>query len=152
MKVRPIVWKTALILLGCIILAAVIIFSFTFSLFLKPIQNWGWKPYVIIGIWFVLSIGLVIITFMFSYYEVFKKYVAVHRAGKTLIYYYSDVVYIDEVQYQKHKLIAFYTKQGHPRYLMGDKKDILFNTMQQNCKNRLSSEDFAIKYPKVKLL
>ena len=151
MKARPLIWKTVLVLLAVIFLAAVILFSFTFNLFLKPIQNWGWKPYVVIGVWLFLSIGLVVVTFLFSYYEVYKKYVLVKRMGKTLIYYYSDVVYIDERQYQKHKTIAFFTRQGHTRYLMGDKKDILFNSMLQNCKNLMDEETFRFKYPKVKL-
>ena len=134
-----------------IILGAAIIFGITFNFFIKPIKDWDWVPYTIIGIWGALSIGLIILTFAFSYYEVYKKYVTVKRAGKSLIYYYSDVVYIDEAQYKKNKTIAFFTNQGHSRYLMGDKKDILFQTMLQNCKNRLSDEEFRRKYPKVKL-
>ena len=151
MKVRPIAWKTALILLAVILISAGTIFSFTFTFFLKPIKDWGWQPYTILGIWALLSIALVVLTFTFNYYEVFKKYVAVKRGNKTLIYYYSDVVYIDEHQYTKGKMIAFYTRQGHTRYLIGDKKDILYTTMIQNCKNRLSPEEFRAKFPQVKL-
>ena len=134
-----------------IILGAAIIFGITFNFFIKPIKDWDWVPYTIIGIWGALSIGLIILTFAFSYYEVYKKYVTVKRAGKSLIYYYSDVVYIDEKQYEKKKTIAFFTKQGHTRYLVGDKKDILYKTMLANCKSLLSEEEFKFKYPKVKL-
>ena len=123
----------------------------TFNFFIRPISEWGWQAYTIIGIWAALSIGLIILTFVFSYYEVYKKYVTVKRAGKSLIYYYSDVVYIDEKQYEKKKTIAFYTNKGHSRYLIGDRKDILYKTMLANCKNLLSEEQFKFKYPKVKL-
>lgn len=151
MKVRPSPWKTLLILVIVMLVGAAIIFSFTFNLFIKPINEWGWPPYVILGIWLLLSVGLGLVTFLFSYYEVFKKYVAVTRGNKKLIYYYSDVVYIDEKQYEKRKMIAFYTRQGHTRYLMGDSKNILYQTMIQNCQNRLDEEDFKRKYPQVKL-
>ena len=151
MKVRPSFWKTLGILAIVIVLLAGIIFGFSFNLFLKPIQNWGWQPYVIIGVWAILSIGLGIAAFLFTYYEVFKKYVQVTRGNKKLIYYYSDVVYIDEKQYNRGKMIAFYTKQGHVRYLMGDKKDILYQAMLKNCTNRLTEEEFKSKYPQVKM-
>ena len=151
MKVRPTVGKTILILALIIVLGAGIIFSFSFSLFLKPIQEWGWQPYTIIGVWSALSIGIVVATFLTSYYEVYKKYVVVHKGNKKLIYYYSDVVYIDEKQYEKGKTIAFFTRQGHTRYLMGDKKDILYQAMCANANNRLDEETFKSKYPKVKL-
>ena len=151
MKVRPIFWRTLLLLIIGILFGAAVIFGFSFSLFLKPFSEWGWQPWVIIGVWVVLSIGLIIATFVLSYYEVYKKYVAVKRGTKTLIYYYSDVVYIDESQYGKKKTIAFFTRQGHARYLIGDKNDILFRTMLANCHNLMSEQDFKFKYPKVKL-
>lgn len=151
MKVRPSFRKTIIMLLIIILIGAGIVFSFTFSFFLKPIQNWGWEPYTIIGIWLAFSIALVILSFFFYHYEVYKKYVTVVRLNKKLIYYYSDVVYIDESQYEKSKTIAFFTRQGHSRYLVGDKKDILYNTMLANCTNRIDSEEFRRKYPQVKL-
>ena len=151
MKVRPAVGKTILILIALVILGAGIIFSFTFNLFLKPITEWGWQQWTIIGVWAVTSASLFLATFFTSYYVVYRKYVQVKKGTKTLIYYYSDVVYIDEAQYKKNRTIAFFTNQGHSRYLMGDKKDILFQTMVQNCKNRLTTEEFRQKYPKVKL-
>ena len=151
MKVRPSPWKTLLVVAIVMLVGGAIIFSFTFNIFLKPINEWGWQPYVVLGIWLLLSIGLAIASLLFTYYEVFKKYVTVTRGNKKLIYYFSDVVYIDEKQYEKHKTIAFYTRQGHTRYLMGDKKGILYQAMIQNCQNRLSEEDFKRKYPQVKL-
>ncbi len=151
MKVRPSPWKTIGILALVLVFGAGIIFSFTFGLFLKPISQWDWKPYVIIGIWVLLSIGLTISALLFTYYEVFKKYVTVVRGNKKLIYYYSDVVYIDEKQYKKGRMIAFYTRQGHARYLLGDKGDVLYNAMLTNSSNRISEEEFKSKYPQVKL-
>ena len=67
MKVRPSPWKTLLILVIVMLVGAAIIFSFTFNLFIKPINEWGWPPYVILGIWLLLSVGLCLVTFLFSY-------------------------------------------------------------------------------------
>ena len=104
-----------------------------------------------IGLWAGMSIVLVVVTLTTSYYEVFKKYVVVHRGTKKLIYYYSDVVYIDEKQSEKKKNICFFTRQGHCRYLLFDKKGILYETMLTNCKNRITEEEFKEQYPNVRL-
>ena len=151
MKVRV----SALRLLGLlsivVLLGAAVTFGFTFPFFLKPIQNWGWQPYVIIGIWFAISLFLILAAILGSYYEVEKSYVVVHKGHQKLMYNYSDVVYIDEEQSVRRKMVCFYTRQGHCRYLMFDKKGILYKVMISNCKNRISKEDFKRKYPQVKL-
>ena len=151
MKVRVAVWRTLLILLVVIILGAGAIFGMTFNMFLKPITEWDWRPWLIIGMWTLVSIALVLVSIFGSYYEVNKNYVIVQKGMQKLIYNYSDVVYIDEKQSEKSKMVCFYTKQGHCRYLMFDSKGILYKTMLANCKNRLSDEEFKAKYPKVKL-
>ena len=151
MKVRVPIWKTLLILLGVVIVGASIIFGFTFYLFLKPITEGGWQQYLIIGMWVSFSIFLTLATILSSYYEVNKNYVIVQKGTQRLIYNYSDVVYIDEKQSEKSKMVCFYTKQGHSRYLMFDSKGILYKVMLANCKNRLTEEEFKERYPKVKL-
>ena len=151
MKVRVAVWRTLLILLVVIILGAGAIFGMTFNMFLRPITEWDWRPWLIIGMWTLVSIALVLVSIFGSYYEVNKNYVIVQKGMQKLIYNYSDVVYIDEKQSEKSKMVCFYTKQGHCRYLMFDSKGILYKTMLANCKNRLSDEEFKAKYPKVKL-
>ena len=151
MKVRINVWRIIPILIAIVIFGAAVMFGFTFTFFLKPIQQWDWIPYTLIGIWALLSIGLFVVTIVTSYYEVYRKYVVVHRGGKKLIYYYADVVYIDEEKSVKKKNIHFYTRQGHARYLLFDKKGILYQTMITNCKNRMSKEEFEESHPNVKL-
>lgn len=150
MKVRVSIFRTLWALIIVSVLGAGLIFGLTFNLFLFTFP-YDWRQYLIIGIWAILTIGLFLLTFLFSYYEVFKKYVMVHRGTKKLIYYYSDVVYIDEEKSERKKTITFYTRQGHTRYLMFDKHNVLYKTMLANCKNRLSKDEFERKYPQVKL-
>ena len=151
MKVRVPAWRLLLILLVVILVAGAAIFGLTFSQFLKPIKEWTWQPYTIIGIWLTVSAFLVIAALLGSYYEVEKKYVVVHKGRQNLVYNYSDVVYIDEEQSVKKKMVCFYTKQGHCRYLMFDSKGILYKVMLANCKERLTKEEFKARYPQVKL-
>ena len=51
----------------------------------------------------------------------------------------------------KKKTVTFYTRQGHARYLIFDRKGLLYKVMIANCTNRLTKEEFHQKYPKVKL-
>ena len=151
MKVRVAAWRILLILLVVIILGAGIIFGFTFSMFLKPVTQWTWHPWAIIAVWTVISVFLIIAALVGTYYEVEKSYVIVHKGTKKIVYNYSDVVYIDEEQSRKRKMVCFYTRQGHCRYILFDKKGILFKVMLANCKKRLSEEEFKERYPQVKL-
>lgn len=150
MKVRIPFIRLLPTLLIIIIIGGAAIFGMSFTLFVFTFP-YDWRQYAIIGVWVLLSIGLIVVTILTSYYEVNKKYVSVKRGTKTLIYYFADVVYIDEEKSEKKKMVHFYTRQGHARYLLFDKEAILYKTMIVNCKNRLTKEEFARQYPQVKL-
>lgn len=137
-------------LLFLIILGGAAVFGMSFTLFLFEFP-YDWRQYTLIGVWVALSIALIIGTKLSSYYVVYKKYVEVQKGFKKLIYYYADVVYIDEEKSEKKKNIHFYTRQGHCRYLIFDKKGFLYQTMLTHCKNRLTKEEFESSYPQVKL-
>ena len=151
MKVRIPLWKTILLLIAVSLLAAGAMFGMSFNLFLKPIKDWSAGAWVIIAVWFVLTVLLFVLALTTSYYEVNKKYVVVRRGTKRIIYYYSDVVYIDEQESIKHKTVSFYTNKGHVRYLPFDSKGVLYKVMLSQCKNRLTKEEFERRYPKVKI-
>ncbi len=150
MKVHVSMRKMIIPLIVICIVAAGALFGVTFNMFLFDLP-WDWRQYTIIGGYVFVVITLFLLTAFASSYEVTKKYVAVNKGKQQLIYYYSDVVYIDEEKSSKKKMIHFYTKQGHCRYLMFDREGILYPTMLENCKNRLSKEEFEQRYPQVKL-
>lgn len=89
--------------------------------------------------------------YFFNYYEINRKYVMFVRFNKKYIYHYNDVVYIDEKQSEKRHVVCFYTNKGHTRYLIFDRKNVLYPTMLKHCQNRLTSEKFKEKYPNVAL-
>ncbi|MDY4848781.1 MAG: hypothetical protein SO176_00750 [Bacilli bacterium] len=149
MKVHPSYLRLLLLFSASVLLCGIILFLVCISFFLSI--PWGWQAYAIIAIWVVLSSIFAFFTFFRNYYEVNKRYVIVHRGFRQLIYYYNDVVYIDEEKSTRKKMIHFYTNKGHTRYITFDKNQILYKTMLSNCKNRLTKEEFERRYPKVKL-
>lgn len=149
MKVYPLLKKTIIMLLVTVLTVGAFLFLICFNLFL--FNAWDWRQPLIIGAWFVSSLILFILTPRNIYYEVNKKYVSVYKYRKQTIYYFNDVVYIDEEKSLKHKTVYFYTNKGHARYLTFDKQNLLYPTMLAHCKNRLSKEEFAQNYPNVKL-
>ena len=149
MKVYPLLRKTLLMLFVSILVGAGLVFAMTFHLFL--FRTWNWAQPTILAIFGVASLLLIIFTPRAIYYEINKKYVIVSKYGKKQIYYYADVVYIDERLSEKRKTVHFYTNKGHARYLTFDQKGLLYKTMLHNCKNRLSEEEFHTSYPNVKL-
>lgn len=149
MKVYPLLRKTMVMLIASVLFVGVLIFLMFMNTFLT--WPWDWKQWLIIGLWALSGIALMVITPFNIFYEVNKKYVEVTKYGKKTIYYYADVVYIDEEKSEKKKVVHFYTNKGHARYITFDQKGLLYKTMLANCKNRLSKEEFEINYPNIKL-
>lgn len=124
-----------------------------FLIFFKQFTTlpWDYLPYLIISIWLVGAVVFYILTIKFNYYTLYKKYVVVHRYTKQMTYYFSDVLYIDEVQSEKKKTIIFVTNKGHSRYLIFDKKNILYPIMKEKCQNTISKEQLMKKFPNLDL-
>lgn len=149
MKVRVPFWRTLIsFAIATLILAVAFFFLFS-GLFLR--SNWDWRQPTIIGSVIVFSIVFLLMSIKRNYYVVNRKYVTVVRGRRELVYYYSDIVYIDEKQSEKKKTICFYTNKGHARYLQFDKDNVLYKAMLAGSKNRLTDEEFKERYPNVKL-
>ncbi len=149
MKLRISPYRTIVSFLVAALVVAAILFGVFWSVFLE--WPWGWEPITLIVVWAVSTIVFLIITLVNSYYIVERKYVEVKRIGKSLIYNYDDVIYIDEEKSKKKKTVYFYTRQGHSRYMTFDRKGVLYEVMLEKCKNRLSKEDFYRLHPDAKL-
>lgn len=68
-----------------------------------------------------------------------------------MYYYYTDIVFIDKEQSLRRKILCFYTNKGHARYLPFDKEGKIYETFINKCHNVLDKEDFANKYPNIKI-
>ena len=150
MKVRISLKRLIWPLIAIIIVGGLVIFGMTFYLFLFELP-YDWRQYAIIVLYLFLSTALILAVKYATSYEITKSYVVFNKGKQQLVYYYNDVVYIDEEKSEKKKMIHFYTRQGHCRYLYFDEKNMLYPTMLAHCKNRMSKEEFNKKHPEVKL-
>ncbi len=148
MKLKIALSRILVTFLVATLVSAGLLFAICFNFFLT--WPWGWQPYVLLGLWIASAIFFLFITIKFNYYELQRKEVIVHRFTKTLVYNFSDIIYIDEERSLKKKTIYFYTRQGHTRYLTFDRKGLLYQAMIEKCKNRISKEEFERLYPNVK--
>ena len=149
MKLRISIFRTLLIFLIATLLLGVMLFFICFNIFLD--FPWDFRQPLIITLYSASAVVFFILTFTFNYYELNKKYVKVKRYSRELIYYFSDIVYIDKAKSEKKKVIHFYTRQGHARYLTFDQKGLVYKAMLDRCHNLLSDEEFHNLHPDVKL-
>ena len=135
------------------IISMIVIGLVFFFIFFKNFTTlpWDYLPYVLIGIWLVGAIIFYIVTIKFNYYVLHKKFVTVKRYNKELVYNFSEIIYIDEAQSEKKKTIIFVTNKGHTRYLIFDRKNVLYPVMLKKCTNRVSKEQLLQMFPKVEL-
>ena len=124
------------------------LFGICYHMFL--FETWDWRQITIIVFYVVSTIGFLLFALLSNYYILERKYVEVHRFKKVLVYSFSDIIYIEEEKSKKEKVIHFYTRQGHTRYLTFDQKGLLYKAMLEKCQNRLTKEEFYTKYPNVK--
>lgn len=110
---------------------------------------WNFVPYLVIGVYIVLTTAFFILTLKSSYYILEKKSVIVRRFRKDLRYNFYDIIYIDQEKSEKKRMIYFFTRQGHTRYLTFDKEGLLYKVMLEKCP-LMSKEDFEAKYPGVR--
>ena len=135
------------------VFSMIVIGGLIFSIFFKDFITfpWGPLPYIVTIVWFLGAVIFYIISIKMNYYILHKKYVIVRKYNKELIYNFSEIIYIDERQSEKHKMICFVTNKLHTRYLTFDKEGLLYKTMLEKCSNRLDEETFKNKYPEIKL-
>lgn len=128
---------------------AILLFLSCINLFL--FQTWNALQFGIIGLFVFVSILMLVLSLTRNFYVIENKYLVVVKATKEMHYYYSDVVYIDKEQTERRRVLCFFTKQGHTRYLPFDKDGEIYATFLKRCHNLLSKEDFENQYPNVKI-
>ena len=141
--------RTVLIFIIVDIIFAIALFLSCINLFL--FTKWGPIQFLIIGVYVGVSVLMLMLSLKRNFYVIENKYLVVVRSFKEMYYNYSDVVYIDEAQSEKRRVLCFYTNKGHTRYLPFDKDGLIYKEMRKRCKNLLSQEEFKRHYPDVKL-
>ena len=73
------------------------------------------------------------------------------RFGKEEVYEFKNVLYIDEPYTEKHKALTFYLKDGKLKFISFDKDKKIVDVFLTHCKNTISREQFAARFPTIKL-
>ena len=128
---------------------AALLFVSCINLFL--FQKWNAIQIAIIAVFVVISVLMLVLSLTRNYYVIESKFLVVVKGKKEMFYHYADVVYIDKQQTEKRKVLCFYTRQGHTRYLPFDKEGKIYTTFLNKCHNVLEKEEFERKYPNVKI-
>ena len=141
--------RTLLIFAIADIVFAILLFASCINLFL--FQKWGVVQILIIALFVIISVFMLVLSLTRNFYVIESKYLVVVKGTKEMYYYYTDVVYIDEAQAEKRRVLCFATNKGHARYLPFDKEGKIYEAFKNKCHNLLSEDDFKIKYPNIKL-
>ena len=141
--------RTIIIFIIADIMFAGLLFLSCLNLFL--FEKWTALQFGIIGVFVIVSVLMLVLSLTRNFYVIENKYLVVIKGKKEMYYHYADVVYIDDEQTKKRKVLCFATRQGHARYLPFDKHGEIYATFTKKCHNLLSKEEFERQYPNIKL-
>ena len=141
--------RTIIIFIVADLLFAAALFLSCLNLFL--FTKWGVVQILIIAMFVSVSAGMLVLSLIRNFYVIENKRLVVVRAFKEMCYNYADVVYIDEAQSEKRRVLCFFTNKGHTRYLPFDKDGLIYKEMRKKCKNLISKEEFERSFPDIKL-
>lgn len=140
LKVNP--WKIILVFLGGFAVLEIVL---TLSLF-SSLDELFW---IFSAILFGFSALFCVISITSTNYEI-DKYKLVHRKmGKITEYFWSDILYIDEEFSEKHKMMRFFDKTGREKFLMFDKKHLIYEEALKRV-NQITFEELKRRFPNVK--
>ena len=148
MKLYPAKKNIILAMIGAIGFVVVLLFLIFFDIFLR--WPWDYKQPLIIAVWLISGAIFTIFSLKGTHYLLTKKYIQVTRGRKEYIYYFSEIIFIDEEYSLRKKCICFVTNKGHVQYINFDKDGIIYKTMIENTKNLISKEELKEKFPKIK--
>ena len=134
--------------LGIFVIIGVVLFFSLFNLFVK---QWDATQPVIISVYTLAMIAILIISLNTHYYEINKKDITECKFGKKFIYFYSDIIYIDEQESLRTKTLCFVTNKGHVKYLTFDKEGKIFKAVTSKCRNLITREKVKSKFPGIKI-
>ncbi len=114
-----------------------------------------WPPtlvhYLVIALWTVLTAVYLIYGYKTSYYELSKHEIKQRKGGNVLTYPFKDIIFIDEPYSSKKSYVHFVTSKGDERFLLHDKKRIIYNAIVERTTNLKTKEEVNRMFPKLKL-
>lgn len=140
-------WRIVLIFVVLfLIFDAIFYFSFQ-SQHLWPLET---SFYIYTPALLISSAFFCFVSITQTYYLVDKEKITHSKMGKTYVYYFKDILYIDEEWSTKHKMLLFYGKDGIGRYLAWDKEGKIYQAAMEKS-HLISREEYITRYPNAKM-
>ena len=156
LRVSPwrLIWRFLLIMVVIYVVAFVFLFSVFFDVdfehFSITAKPWELRQTLFtVGV-FIIGVAAFIPSMTSYYYVIDKKYFLMRKYGKTYEFSYDNIEFIDIEKSQKKKMVIFYSKTGKMRFLLGDKKGVLLETLIKKCPNVMNKDEFRIRHPEEK--
>lgn len=139
--------KARLGLIGTSVIITLIIY------FLAGSKAWPLevKDYIIFVVMFLITLIFFIMIPRTFDYEYNNSEFHVTKFGKTTVYNFNNVLYIDDYYTEKHKALTFYLKTGKLVFIALDKENKILEVFQKHCKKTVSREQFQGMFPNIKL-
>lgn len=114
-----------------------------------------WPPklmhYLLLGGWTIVTIIYLVLAYNKTHYELTKHEIVHYKGGAILYYPFKDIIYIDTNYSTKKGSIRFVTNKGDERFLLHDRKRLVYKEMVERCTNLRSKNDINRQFPKLKL-
>jgi len=158
MKLRIAAWRLIWRFLVVILIIYVVALGFLSYFFLTIDQEtnsivflpFGINQIIILVGMFVLGVIAFIPSLTSCYYVVEKKSFTMRRYWKIYEFSYANIEFIDIEESKRKKMVIFYASTCKTKYLLGDKKGILLETLIKKCPNTMSVEEFRRRHPEEK--
>ena len=151
MKLKPNAWRLIWRFLILLIVLYAVFFLATMFLFIDFSKGTFYPIGSTQIILLILVAGLSIVAFIPAitsyYYTIEDKYFVVKKYGKTYEFSYENIIFIDEENSEKKKMVIFYSKTNKMNYLFRDANNVLYPTLLKKCKNLMSKEEFYRSHP-----
>ena len=132
-----------------------IVFEAIFYFTMQDFVNNGFFPfntpfYFYTPMLLAVSVIFCVVSITQTYYEVDKEKLVHHKMGKTYVYKFKDILYVDEEWSLKHKMLWFYDNNGKDHYLAFDKNAEIYKAVIEHS-NLMEWDEYKLKFPNAKM-
>lgn len=128
-----------------------IISAIVFYLMLGVVWPPTLKHYLVFAGWTILTLIYLIYAYKMGYYEITKHEIKQRKGGNVLTYPFKDIIFIDEPYSSKKSYIHFVTNKGDERFLLHDKKRLVYKAIVERTSNLKTKDEVNRMFPKLKL-
>ena len=84
----------------------------------------------------------------FTYYYVIEsKHFTMRRFWKEYVFDYKNIEFVDIEESRRKGQVIIYTKKSRTKYLIGDRKGVLLETVIKKCPQTMTVDEFRRAHP-----